>query len=44
MLSAMVVGIFVQHAAGAIADESEDLFALSLRRAREAAEILRPLT
>lgn len=44
MLSAMVVGIFVQHAAGAIADESEDLVALSLRRARETAEILRPLT
>jgi AcrR family transcriptional regulator len=44
MLSAMVVGIFVQHAAGVIADESQDLIALSLRRAREAAEILRPLT
>jgi hypothetical protein len=43
MLTAMVVGIFVQHAAGAIGDESEDLVALSLRRAREAAEILRPL-
>jgi TetR/AcrR family transcriptional regulator, cholesterol catabolism regulator len=44
MLSAMVVGIFVQHAAGAIAEESEDLVALSLQRARETAEILRPLT
>ncbi len=44
VLSAMVVGIFVQHAAGAIADESDDLIALSIRRAREAAEILRPLS
>jgi AcrR family transcriptional regulator len=44
LLSAMVVGIFVQHASGAIADEGEDLVALSLQRAREAAEILRPLT
>jgi hypothetical protein len=40
----MVVGIFVQHASGAIADEGEDLVALSLQRARETAEILRPLT
>jgi AcrR family transcriptional regulator len=44
LLSAMVVGIFVQHASGAIADEGEDLVALSLQRARETAEILRPLT
>ncbi|HWD56089.1 MAG TPA: helix-turn-helix domain-containing protein [Acidimicrobiales bacterium] len=44
MLSAMVVGIFVQHASGAISEESGDLVALSLRRAREAAEILRPPT
>jgi len=44
MLTAMVVGIFVQHAAGALAEESDDLIALSLRRAREVAKILRPLT
>jgi AcrR family transcriptional regulator len=43
MLSAMVVGTFVQHAAGALVDESQDLIALSLQRAREAAEILQPL-
>jgi AcrR family transcriptional regulator len=44
MLTAMVLGIFVQHAAGALAEDSEDLVALSLRRAREVAKILRPLT
>ncbi len=43
MLSAMVVGVFVEVASGAIADETTDLVALSLQRAREAAEILRPL-
>jgi AcrR family transcriptional regulator len=42
MLSAMVVGTFVQHAAGVVGEESEDLVALSLRRAREAADVLRP--
>jgi AcrR family transcriptional regulator len=42
MLSAMVVGIFIEHASGAIGEGSEDLFALSLQRAREAAEILAP--
>ena len=42
MLSAMVVGTFVQHAAGALGDDSGDLVALSMQRAREAAEILRP--
>jgi AcrR family transcriptional regulator len=44
MLTAMVLGIFVQHASGALAEDSEDLVALSLRRAREVAKILRPLT
>lgn len=44
LLSAMVVGIFVEHASGALADEGDDLLALSLERAREAAEILRPFT
>jgi TetR/AcrR family transcriptional regulator, cholesterol catabolism regulator len=42
MLSAMVVGVFIEHASGAIADGSEDLLALSLQRAREAAEVLAP--
>lgn len=42
MLSAMVVGIFIEHASGAIAEGSEDLLALSLQRARETAEILQP--
>lgn len=44
MLSAMVVGIFIEHASGAIADGGEDLFALSLQRAREAAAALQPPT
>ncbi len=42
LLSAMVVGTFVQHAAGATTDGGEDLIAFSLRRAREAANVLRP--
>jgi TetR/AcrR family transcriptional regulator, cholesterol catabolism regulator len=42
LLSAMVVGTFVQHAAGALAGDSDDLVALSMQRARETAEILRP--
>jgi hypothetical protein len=42
MLSAMVVGIFIEHAAGVIAEGNEDLLALSLQRARETAEILQP--
>jgi AcrR family transcriptional regulator len=41
MLSAMVVGVFIEHASGAIGDGT-DLVALSLQRAREAAEILAP--
>lgn len=44
LLTAVVVGIFVEHASGAIADEGADLVELSLQRAREAAQILRPLT
>jgi AcrR family transcriptional regulator len=44
LLSAMVVGIFVQHASGAIQDGGADLVELSLQRAREAAQILRPPT
>jgi hypothetical protein len=42
MLSAMVVGTFVQHAAGVIPEDSNDLVRLSLQRAREAADVLRP--
>jgi AcrR family transcriptional regulator len=42
LLSAMVVGIFIQHAADVLGDEGDDLAALSLDRAREAASILQP--
>jgi AcrR family transcriptional regulator len=42
LLSAMVVGIFIQHAADVLGEEGDDLTALSLGRAREAAFILRP--
>lgn len=42
LLSAMVVGIFIQHAADVLGEEGDDLAALSLGRAREAAFILRP--
>jgi len=38
LLSAMVVGIFIQHAAGVL--DEEDLAALSRRRAGEAADVL----
>lgn len=41
LLSAMVVGIFIQHAAGVLGEEGNDLATLSLDRAREAASILR---
>ncbi len=44
LLSAMMVGVFVQHAAGVLVDDSADLSALSVRRAREAAHILGPPT
>ena len=42
LLSAMVVGIFVEHAAGVLSDDGADLTALSLQRAREAAQIVGP--
>jgi AcrR family transcriptional regulator len=42
MLSAMVVGVFIEHASGAIGDGSGDVIALSRQRAREAAAILQP--
>jgi AcrR family transcriptional regulator len=38
LLCAMVVGLFVQHAAGVLSDE--DLESLALQRAREAAQII----
>jgi AcrR family transcriptional regulator len=41
LLSAMIVGVFVEHASGVL-DETEDLTALALQRAREAAAILNP--
>jgi AcrR family transcriptional regulator len=40
LVSAMVVGIFVQHAAGVTGDEGEDLTKVLAERAREAAQIL----
>ncbi len=40
LLSAMVVGIFIQHAAGVLGDA--DLTALARTRAGEAADVLRP--
>jgi AcrR family transcriptional regulator len=42
MLSAMVVGVFIEHASGAIGDGNGDVIALSRQRAREAAAILKP--
>jgi AcrR family transcriptional regulator len=42
MLSAMVVGVFIEHASGAIGDGNGDVIALSRQRAREAAAILQP--
>ena len=42
LLSAMVVGLFVQHAAGVLGEEDGDLTALSLQRAIETARILGP--
>ena len=42
LLCAMVVGLYVEHAAGVISEEAEDLTALAVQRAREAASILRP--
>jgi AcrR family transcriptional regulator len=42
LLSAMVVGLFVQHAGGVLGEEDGDLTALSLQRALETARILGP--
>jgi AcrR family transcriptional regulator len=40
LLSAMVVGIFVEHAAGVLAEEGDDLTKVLTNRARETAQIL----
>ncbi|HEY2214960.1 MAG TPA: helix-turn-helix domain-containing protein [Acidimicrobiales bacterium] len=40
LLSAMVVGIFVEHEAGVLADEGDDLEVILGNRAREAAQIV----
>ena len=42
MLSAAVVGVFIEYASGAIGEGNVDVIALSLQRAREAARILAP--
>ncbi len=42
LLSAMVVGLFVEHAAGVISEEADDLTALAVERAKEAAHIVGP--
>jgi AcrR family transcriptional regulator len=42
LLSAMLVGIFIQHAAGVLSDDGNDLTALALQRAREVEQILGP--
>ena len=41
LLSAMIVGVFVEHAAGVI-EEGQDLMELAQQRAREAAAVLCP--
>jgi AcrR family transcriptional regulator len=41
LLSAVIVGVFVEHASGVL-DDGQDVTALALQRAREAAEILNP--
>jgi TetR/AcrR family transcriptional regulator, cholesterol catabolism regulator len=40
LLSAMIVGVFVEHEAGVLADEGEDLQTILANRAREAAQIV----
>jgi AcrR family transcriptional regulator len=42
LLSAMVVGIFIQQAAGVLSDDGNDLNDLALQRAREVGQILGP--
>jgi AcrR family transcriptional regulator len=42
LISAMVIGIFIQHAAGALPNEGDDLAALIAARADEAARVISP--
>jgi AcrR family transcriptional regulator len=42
LISAMVIGIFIQHAAGALPNEGDDLAALIVARAVEAARVISP--
>jgi AcrR family transcriptional regulator len=42
LLTATLVGVFVLYATGVLDEEGPDLTALALRRAQEAADILRP--
>jgi AcrR family transcriptional regulator len=42
LISAMVIGIFIQHAAGALPNEGDDLSALIAARAVEAARVISP--
>jgi AcrR family transcriptional regulator len=42
LLSAMVVGLFIEHAAGVLRDEGDDMVAVALQRAQEADRIFRP--
>ncbi len=42
LISAMVIGIFIQHAAGALPNEGDDLSALIVARAVEAARVISP--
>ncbi len=42
LISAMVVGLFIQHAAGALPNEGDDLAALVAKRSAEAARIIAP--
>jgi AcrR family transcriptional regulator len=43
LLSAMIVGVFVEHATGVLPDEGPDPSVLALQRAKEAAQILEPI-
>jgi AcrR family transcriptional regulator len=42
LISAMVIGLFIQHAASALPDEGDDLAALFAKRAAEAARVISP--
>ena len=42
LISAMVIGLFIQHAAGALPNEGDDLAALVAKRSAEAARVIAP--